>query len=191
MVIFRNDDVNPNTDFLELYKIYDALAGYFPGCQIWSCVNIFARANPFGTYPENQYAYADLKTKPAGMDFAAVDKILEISDVYYDVPFHQVASHGLWHMDHRAVSQDLQAFSIRTSCGVLGTKVFVPPFMRWNARTREICAAHNITLWGTDTEKWVNLDNAEMRPGHELYLFHSWKFKASEFIEKIRNNHAA
>lgn len=57
-----------------------------------------------------------------------------------------LASHGLVHCDHRLLNYQAQELSILTSCGLVRTNYFVPPFNKWNEDTEAICREHGIKL---------------------------------------------
>jgi hypothetical protein len=58
----------------------------------------------------------------------------------------KIASHGLLHVDHRLMDKSAQEVSILTSCSLARSKVFIPPFNKWNEQTEEICAEAGIEL---------------------------------------------
>jgi len=180
-MIFRNDDINPNTDFAALEAMYRTIRRYFPAATIISAVNLLAQSSKDGS------AYAAVK--PVDIDFAGVDKMLgreELENIraWSD----EVVSHGLAHLDHRALPAEMQEFSIRASCSILGTKVFVPPFLRANGYTRRICEARGITIFGLDDEElWLSLDRDRMDPSRKLVVFHSWTMTPEIFASRFEH----
>lgn len=171
--IFRNDDVNANSNIEDIKKMYATIKEYFPDAEIWSFVNILAKTSEDGSaYP---------KLKPADIDFPDVDQIFDFAHL---PDLENIGSHGLYHLDHRHASPDLQEHSIRSSCALLKTKVFVPPFWRWGNDTREICERHGIKFWVD--EDWINIDNENARRDHHFYVFHSWKFTPETFAARFK-----
>lgn len=87
----------------------------------------------------------------------------------------QLASHGLFHVDHRLLSKEAQEISIRSSSSVLRTKIFVPPFNKYNKETLDIVDSleYRIAIWETG---WRHLgyQNFEFSSGN--YYFHMHDF---------------
>jgi hypothetical protein len=173
-LIFRNDDVNPSSNFKQTIDIYNIILKKFPNAQIYSCINIFGKKNIKGTvYPETKIP---IKTRM----FYDVDAIFDFGQLPH---LHNIVSHGLLHFNHRLVTYDTQKFSILTSCSLLKTKIFIPPFWEWNEKTIKICTLNNITLW--IDEDWINFDRETIDSSHTHYLFHSWKFTPETFAKQI------
>lgn len=171
-MIFRNDDVNPNSDIDAIRAMYDTILRHFPDAEIWSAVNILGKTSSDGS------AYAQIK--PADIYFPSVDRVFDLSRL---PELENIASHGLYHLDHRGVGREVQEYSIVSSCEILGTRRFVPPFWRWNAETIRICKDAGILLWIEGD--WVNLDTNPLLHGVENFLFHSWKFTPETFAAKF------
>lgn len=172
-IIFRNDDVNPNTDFKELEKIYETIFEHFPEIRIIQAITPFSYSKgikgqgeiyqdgvPFKDNPPNWFYYVNkcVTNFPKTGVFALVES----------------ASHGLLHVDHSRIHRDAQEMSIITSCEILGVKVFIPPFNRWNEDTEDICRKNGITL--IKSHKWKSLEFEEFDPEHRLWYFHSWRW---------------
>jgi hypothetical protein len=174
MLIFRNDDVNPNTPIDEVREIYDIIKEYFPDSEIYSCVNIFAKTS------DNKSAYPVIPMKE--INFQDVDKIFNFNHLG---KLENIVSHGLFHLDHKTASRDLQEFSIISSCKLLNTDVFIPPFWRWNQETAALCKEHNIKLWVD--EDWVNIERLPVDKTHTHYLFHSWRFTPETFRQRLES----
>lgn len=181
---FRNDDVSMNTDFFKLDEIYNSIHDVFPDAEIWSCVTIFARSNTKGTI----YPQVPFKSKPFDY-FLEVDRVL---DKYKPPSFVKIVSHGLWHLNHADISDDLQEASIVTSCNILDTTIFVPPFNYWNKTTEDICRKHDIELIKTyDREVdpsdfiWRSIEHNEFNPAHNKWYFHSWAWDRNSLMKKL------
>lgn len=176
-MIFRNDDVNPNSNIDIVLAQYAVIAARFPDAKIWSAVNVFGKTS------EDQSAYP--KLLPKDIDGPAVDRIFDTWNLKWLAGYGEVVSHGLWHIDHATLTRDLQEYSIRSSCDLLKTHTFIPPFWRWNADTIAICVKYGIDL--PITEPWINFERNPVDPGHEFYLWHSWRYvgRAKEFAEKF------
>ena len=57
-----------------------------------------------------------------------------------------LASHGLIHVDHRLLPIDAQEMSIVTSLSLIKSKIFVPPFNKYNKDTERVCEENEIDL---------------------------------------------
>jgi hypothetical protein len=57
-----------------------------------------------------------------------------------------LASHGLIHVDHRLLPIDAQEMSIVTSLSLINSKIFVPPFNKYNKDTIQVCKDNEIDL---------------------------------------------
>lgn len=99
---------------------------------------------------------------------------------------YKVVSHGLIHSDHSIMAIEAQEISIVTSCNILNTNIFVPPFNRYNEMTEQICALHNIELvkMESDFESWRNFDLQEFDEHSGLWYLHPWRYKT---IEDFKN----
>ncbi len=174
-MIFRNDDVNPNSNFEQMEEIYSMIREAFPGAEIYSCVTILAKKS------ENGSAYPEIKKKE--INFPVVDRMVRIDSIRTAPWLGTIVSHGLFHLSHRDVSEDLQRYSILASCELLRANIFIPPFWEWNRTTEKICRENGILLW-TD-EDWVNIERLPVDEKHDHYLFHSWKFTPETFRVRL------
>lgn len=165
-IIFRNDDVNANTDLAKLGELYDILRAYAPSAEIMSCVTILSKGSLTGAV----YPSLPLKTKPFHY-FLEVDNVMLAK--YVDGT--RIVSHGLWHLDHAKLEPSLQEASIVSSCRLLKTDVFVPPFNSWNEYTELICERHGIKLVKYE-EGWRSFEHNDFDPSHALWYFHSWRW---------------
>lgn len=171
--IFRNDDINPNSDIDQILGMYAVIRKYFPDARIISAVNLLAQTSQDGS------AYAAIK--PRDIDFYALDRMMDQESIDRLREVSEIASHGMAHLDHRALHRDAQEFSIAGSCSLLRTKIFVPPFWRWNQHTIDICEAHGIEI--PISQDWINLDDHPARADHAFFCLHSWKFPSVEAFE--------
>jgi hypothetical protein len=94
-----------------------------------------------------------------------------------------VASHGLIHLDHSRVGYDAQEMNILTSCNLLKTNMFIPPFNRYNEDTVKICEKNGIELL---VGGWKSLKFNEYDPEHEKWYLHPWEWKQiGELCKKL------
>jgi hypothetical protein len=173
-LIFRNDDVNPSSNFKQIKEIYHIILNKFPNAEIYSCINIFGQKNIIGS------VYSKTNISMEKRNFYNVDCIFDFNQLPY---LYNIVSHGLLHFNHRLVTYDTQKFSILTSCSLLKTNIFIPPFWEWNDKTEKICTLNGINLW--TKENWINIDRETITPNSNYYCFHSWKFTPKTFANKI------
>lgn len=165
-IIFRNDDVNPSTDFKNLVDCYVELIKAFPGCRIISGVTLFGKDNVRGSVYED----VPFKDKPNEW-FYDVDQVVWSKP---SIP-GEIASHGLFHIDHSKASRETQELSIISSCKFLDTSIFIPPFNRYNNDTIDICEKNGIEIY-LPSDGWKSLEYEIFYPEHKKWYFHSWKF---------------
>lgn len=175
-LVFRNDDVSGTTDIQRMFHCYDVIKNIFPESQILSAVSIFSKKNPIGSV----YPGVPFKNNPQKW-FYDVDSGFDL-DFLSCMDLSKVVSHGMLHFDHSKASYDAQEMSILTSCNLLKTNIFVPPFNRFNLDTEIICKENNIFLIGKD-EKWLSLETNKFNPEHKHWYFHSWRIGADKMKE--------
>lgn len=173
-ITFRNDDVSSNTDLDKLHAIYDVIRDVFPYADIVSGVTLFSKKGTKGSV----YDEVPFKNKPTNWFYKA-DTFLNKFNTF---PQSRMASHGLYHVDHRTLSQQAQEMSILGSCNYLKSNIFIPPFNRYNDDTVNICLDNKIELWNLD-QGWKSLEYEPFDMTHKLWYFHSWRFTA----HSIRN----
>lgn len=176
MIFFRNDDVNPNTDHIQIEECYKIFEELFPGCQIISCITLFGRSNNKGSI----YKETPFKNNPVNW-FYNVDRfMLE----WHYINLGMVASHGLFHVEHSKLDRQSQEMSILSSCNFLDTKIFVPPFNKWNSDTVNICSANDIRILSSEN-KWKSFEFEPFDSTHKYWYFHSWRFTPERLREVL------
>ena len=173
-IILRNDDINANTDLVDLQELYDQIRIWLPGVEIWSCVSLMAQQGNF------ESVYADVPFKHQGFDFFM--KADEFMPMNRSIPGDVIASHGLYHLDHTRVIYVAAEMSILSSCRFLKSKKFVAPFNAVNDNIEAICEAHGIEL-STTNYPWKSLEYEPFDPNHKYWYFHSWKIEMKRMIE--------
>ena len=174
MVIFRNDDVSPSSNFDDIEKIYGIIREKFPTSRIWSCVTICSKGSAGSVYP-------DLPLKDKSNTYLYnVDRLWEHRE-----NLGTIVSHGLLHVKHGKLCREAQEMSIVTSCNLLNTSIFVPPFTDYNRATQEICIDNGICL-SSDKDGWKSLETEKFDPNHDKWFFHSWRFTPESFAEKLK-----
>ena len=173
-MIIRNDDINPNSNFENIQKMYQMILFYYPLTEIYSCITIFGKQNKEGMiYPTTNLTIQDRY-------FYDVDKIFDFKYIPY---LKNIVSHGLFHCYHKGLSYETQKMSIITSCNLLNTKIFIPPFWAWDKTTEQVCKDNGIRLW--DEPNWKNIELVPFDPNHQYWLFHSWKWNSETFYKAI------
>lgn len=178
-MIIRNDDVNANT--VDLKQTYDIINSKFPDCIIYSCTSVLAKYSISGAI----YPKLPLKDQPLDY-FFDVDRVK--SDAWFvekDFPNVKVISHGLWHFDHTKVESQLKKASIISSCRLLYTDTFVPPFNKWDNEMESICLDNGITMIKSNESGWKSFEHNKFDPSHELWYFHSWRWKHQELKDYL------
>lgn len=174
-MIFRDDDINPNSDFLNVENCYKVIKDLFPKAEIISGVTIFGKANDLGSV----YANPPFKTHSVKW-FYDVDMFV----LPEDLPETTIASHGLIHVDHSRIDTDAQEMSILTSCNLLDTKIFIPPFNKFNEDTLQICEDNGIKIL-LSSEGWKSLEFNKFDSKHDKWYFHSWRFTPETLREAL------
>ena len=96
------------------------------------------------------------------------------------------ASHGLVHVDHRLLEYAAQEMSILVSCSLSQSKIFVPPFNKWNTNTEKICTENGIVLVKFE-DGWLCAEYNQYDKSHELWYLHHREFTVDEFENWIDN----
>lgn len=178
-MIFRNDDITSNTKWDVMWEMYGLIKTLFPEADYWSCVTILCKDNDKGSvYEQVPFKGRDLKW------FADVDSAYGINWVCPG----RICSHGLFHLDHSKALRETQMLSIISSCNLLCTKTFVPPFNKYNEDTLDICRENNIEMVAKDG--WKSLEHEKFDPTHDKWYFHSWRWTAKELRKALSGNSA-
>lgn len=96
-----------------------------------------------------------------------------------------LASHGLVHCDHRLLSKDAQEMSILTSCSLVRTNRFIPPFNKWNSDTEEICRKYGIKLEKYE-DGWKSAEHNKFDPYHMLWYFHPYAMNYRKLVKWLK-----
>ena len=172
-MIFRNDDVNPNTNLEALKSQYGLIWKLYPKSRIVSGVTLFAKNG------SSEAIYDDIPFKDKDVKwFYDVNLFLSNLDVR-----SEIASHGLIHVDHSKLSRDAQEMSILSSCNYLHTTLFIPPFNRYNTDTIDICHENNIRLVVGDM--WKSFEFQKFNPEHKFWYYHSWRYDIRKLHEAL------
>lgn len=168
---FRIDDVSANTNMASLAKMCEFLKTEFDANIILGVTLFAKRCDDGSVYPNPPF-----KDKPNSF-FYFVDKLLSTQPeiCQHCTQLGLIASHGLLHVDHSKMSLETQELSILTSCNYLNTRIFIPPFNKWDENTKIICDRNDIRLI-TMHEGWKSLEYNDFNPDHKFWYFHPWKY---------------
>tara|TARA_A100001201_G_scaffold142741_1_gene141819 strand:+ start:103 stop:654 length:552 start_codon:yes stop_codon:yes gene_type:complete len=177
--VFRFDDICINTDMEKANKMARILLQRFENCEVLFCISPLVHDMGKSScktseriYPKIYNAHSDFKI------FYNVDAC-GVPDI---IPEVTRVSHGLIHVDHRLLSREAQEMSILTSCSLAKSKVFVPPFNKWNKDSEDICREHNIQLVKFE-DGWLCMEYNDFNPDQELWYIHSREFTLDSFRE--------
>lgn len=175
-ITFRFDDVSVNSDIKLHNEITDYLFDKFPDCEvIWAvspCVHSSQNENG-RVFPKIWNAYSD----------PTIHYTLDRIGTVYIRPKITVATHGLVHCDHRLMKQSAQELSIVLSANLVGAKIFVPPFNKWNIDTEYICQANGIKLIKFE-DGWKSMEHEKYDPEHNLWYLHARDNWSMDTIKK-------
>ena len=182
MKIFRFDDICINTNMKETNKMAALLKERFKDCRVLFCISplVHDMSEQEGNkaeriYPKIFNAYSDYR-KFYTVDLCGLPEI---------IPPAERASHALVHVDHRLLPHAAQEMSILVSCSLSKSKVFVPPFNKWNNDTEDICEEHNIDLVKFE-DGWLCCEYNDFDSSHDLWYLHSREFTYEKFEEWLQ-----
>jgi len=176
-MIFRFDDICINCDMDKAHAMAEFMVKRFDA-DIWFCVSpmVSDMSRRPSESPERVFA-GILKAYSDYRRFYEVDKCGVPS---VEMPSVKVASHGLVHVDHRLLAKEAQELSILSSCSLLKTKLFVPPFNKWNLDTEIVCAEHGIALVKFE-DGWLSMECNDFIPTHDKWYLHSREWTPHRF----------
>lgn len=171
-VVFRFDDISKNTSLDEVNDIAFYLRLKFPNCRIIYGISpivfdmsLYPKDNPQRVFPKILTAQSIYQNFYKG-------SIIGVPEV---PPHIEVASHGLFHIDSRLLTRECQEMNILSSCALVNSMVFIPPFNKWNRDTVNICKENNIQLFAFE-DGWKSIEHNQYDPEHKLWYLHHWAF---------------
>lgn len=179
-LIVRIDDVSPNTDMDDLAKQLDLWIGIGNVAFIVG-INVISRSNEtFSVYPSPPFK------KNERPFFYDVDQIKLPDLARLPLASDEIASHGLVHVDHSLLSYDAQELSILTSCNLLSSSKFIPPFNMFNPDTEAICGKYGIEIIrNTDDVKWRSLETHSFDPSYSHWYYHPFRINADSLKDRL------
>jgi hypothetical protein len=174
---FRFDDVCINADMgytnlmtdylLEKFPLSQVLWGVSPLVHDMSSETGKARERVF---PSILNAYSDHRLH-FNVDMCGLPELRK------DVT---IATHGLIHVDHRLLTCDQQEMSILISASLVKSKIFIPPFNKWNEDTADVCFLNKIELVKFE-DGWLSMEHNKFNPFHRKWYLHAREFSVDEF----------
>jgi hypothetical protein len=188
-IIFRIDDISVNTSEARLRAQIEILLQTYPDSSVLLGVSplVFNMDDAKGVaaeriFPKILNAYSDhrlyYKTEKLGIP----DYVMQLCENQRIMK----ASHGLLHVDHRLMDRGAQELSILTSCALVGSNIFIPPFNKWNTDTEAICSEADIELIKFE-DGWRHLGYNKIDSSFtNKYYYHTHDFDDSKFLEAIK-----
>ena len=84
------------------------------------------------------------------------------------------------HVDHRLLSRDAQEMSILISSSLVKSKIFIPPFNKWNKDTESICEENGIELVKFE-DGWLCMEYNEYVEEQDKWYLHAREFMFENF----------
>ena len=176
--IFRFDDVCINADMVSINDMTNFLFDRFQTCVVlWGVSplvhdmseekNEITRQRIF---PKILNAHSDYR-KYYDVDLAGVPNLNTKATL---------AAHGLVHVDHRLLPKPAQEMSILISASLVKSKIFIPPFNKWNKDTDEICKEHGIELIKFE-DGWLSMEHNKFNESHDKWYLHAREFTFDNF----------
>jgi len=119
------------------------------------------------------FTQVDMATNPSMYNHTYRDKLFDV-----------IASHGVIHVDHRLLDKSAQELSICISCSMVGSKIFVPPFNKYNQHTIDICKELGVELVKWESG-WKCLDYEKFDDSCDNWYLHTYNL-SMEQIENLR-----
>lgn len=175
---FRFDDVCINADMGLINSMTDFLFEKFPGCGvIYGVSPLVFDMDVYDDDIEHQRVFP--RTLNPLSDHTSLYHVQKAGIPEMDKRV-KLAGHGIVHVDHRLLHFEAQELSIVTSCSLLGAKMFIPPFNKWDADTETACKKHGIELVKFESG-WLSVEHNKYNPDHRLWYLHAREFTLDEF----------
>lgn len=187
-MIFRIDDVSLNTPVDRLTQMITEIRARFADARILIAVSpiVFDMVEERGLSQERPFpailnAFSDPRVFYKG-DRLGIPDFLGALETNYGV---EIASHGLIHVDHRLLTKEAQELSILVSASIIGSRIFVPPFNKWNQDLKDVCESNQLELvvWEEGWEHLVYSTEPFSQDGK--YYFHTHDFELGVFVERL------
>lgn len=187
---FRFDDISINTDVDKLLAMIKFLQDRFDPDWVDITLAVSPAVCDMGNYPglEKERVFPKmLHTSSDFREFYKVEKV-GIPDFIWGLrsnPRFTLAAHGMVHVDHRLLSRKAQEMSIVTSCWLVKTHEFVPPFHKWNEKTERACKENGIMLHKFASWHMKHLLYHPFEKTESSYYLHTHDFTFEQFIQRF------
>lgn len=186
--VIRIDDISINSNKENLHKLLEIIRNHYQNVIILLAVSpMVFDMQKYNTdsseitervFPKILNAYSDFRVYYDVEKLGIPDWLDEIVNKYEC----ELATHGLIHVDHRFLNKDLQEFSIRISASLLSSKIFVPPFNKYNLDTINVCAENRIQLVKWE-DGWKHLAYNKFNDDNKKYYVHTHDFSYEKLFE--------
>lgn len=183
MYTFRFDDVSRNTDLNRLHGMVALLRSSPWKCRIIFAVSIAGHNMADAPGLEKERVFPSMFHVESDHRVFYKPDWIGVPEPFVFAWADKIAAHGIVHVDHRLLSKKAQELSILTSCSLLKTDLFVPPFHKWNAKTEKVCTEHGVTLMRANG--WKHLKYHMVRPEFDTYYVHTHDLSNDEFAARI------
>ena len=191
MKIFRIDDVSVNTEESKLFNFIELLFNKFPNSKfllgispLVNNMSEFSDKRSERIFPSIYNAYSDHKIF-YNVQKCGIPNIIKKLIQKFGVQI-ELAGHGLIHVDHRLLTKEVQEMSIYVSCSLIESKIFIPPFNKWNKDTEQICSEKSIKLIKFE-DGWRHLGYEKIVINFDKYYFHTHDFDEISFRKILEN----
>jgi len=175
---FRFDDISINSDIEKCNAMTDLIFDKFQSSEvIWAVSPTVFNVdnNKERVFPSILNAYSN-----KNVFFNATN--LGIPNLHHNI---KTAGHGLYHIDHRLLDYGAQEMSILGSCYLVGAKIFVPPFNKYNKDTEQICIENGIVLIKWENN-WLSCEHNKFDSSHEKWYIHSYDWTFDKFKDWLK-----
>lgn len=180
--VIRFDDICTNCDLASLNQMGSFASSL--GAKVIYCISPLLHDMSNATGKDKQRIYP--KIMNAYSDYRAFYKV-DIASIPEVPDFVTRASHGLIHVDHRLLEKSAQEMSILVSCSIAKSRIFVPPFNKWNGLTEQVCKENDIELIKFE-DGWKCMEYNSFDSNHKLWYIHHREMSIESFKKWFENS---
>ena len=82
--------------------------------------------------------------------------------------------------------KEVQEISILISASLVKSKIFIPPFNKWNEDTEDVCYEHGIELIKFE-DGWLSMEHNKFFDSHNKWYLHAREFDIENFKKWFDN----
>lgn len=179
MKTFRLDDICGNSSYQRDEEVAKAIKTIYPSARI-----IFG-VSPL-THPKkecNERIYPH-RFNPIS-DITPYFKPVKCWIPTNRLSFIEFAGHGLWHVDHRLLTPELQEASILTSCALIKAEIFIPPHNYWTEHMEKVCFREGIELIKFE-DGWLSMEHNDFDKKHDMWYLHARHWTPIEVLKYLK-----